>query len=47
VGGQFGARLNDDRLSVLLGEFLITVIPLDGLLNGGGLIARDVAGKGL
>ena len=45
MGGQFSARLNDDRLSVLLGEFLITVIALDGLLNGGGLIPRDIAGK--
>ena len=44
-GGQFGARFIDDRLGVLLGQFLKFLIPFDGLLDGGGLIARDVAGK--
>ena len=35
----------DDRLGVLLGEFLKLAIPRDRLRNGGGLVARDVAGK--
>ena len=45
MSGQCGARFVDDLLGVLLGQFLKPVITVDGFLNGGGLIVRDVTRK--
>ncbi len=45
MGGQFGARLVNHLLGVLLGEFLKLLIALDRLLEGRGLIAGHVTGN--
>jgi len=40
-----GARFVDDLLGILFGQFLKSVIAVDGLLNAAGLVLRDITGK--
>ena len=44
MGGEFGPRLLDDGLGVLLGEVLEFAVALQGFLNRVGLITGDMTG---
>jgi hypothetical protein len=45
LGDQFGPRSVDHRLRVLFGQGIKLMISVDGGLDGGGLVAGNVAGE--
>ena len=42
MGGEFGPRLLNDALGILLGEVLEFAVTLQGFIHRGGLIAGDM-----
>ena len=45
MGGQFGPRLLNDALGILLSEVLEFAVAVQGLSHGVGLIAGDMTGE--
>jgi hypothetical protein len=44
MGREFGARLINDALGILLGEVLESAVTIQGFLHGVGLIAGNMTG---